>query len=119
MREDTLEMPSFPWIVPFLLLLVRERGSYGQDLTQSVADLGFGATPLGKVYRTLRRMEQEGMILSERDVFDCRLPRRRYSITELGEAYLESWAESLAEYRESMDLFLGVYAGEAVREVRG
>jgi hypothetical protein len=64
-------------------------------------------------------MEQEGVVLSERDGFDCRLARRRYSATQLGEAYLKSCAGYLAEYRESMDLFLGIYAGEAVRKVNG
>lgn len=119
MNESASEMPSVPWILPFLLLLVREQGTNGQDLTRKVADLGFGAMRPGTVYRNLRQMEHEGMVLSERDGFDCRLPRRRYSITDSGEAYLESWAEALAEYRESVDLFLGVYAGEAVREVHG
>ncbi len=70
----------------------------------------------GTVYRSLRQIEQEGMVLSERDVFDCRLSRRRYSITELGEAYLKSCANSLSEYRESMDFFFGIYAGKPVPE---
>jgi DNA-binding PadR family transcriptional regulator len=34
-------------------------------------------------------MEKEGRILSKRDGIDCRLPRRKYSITEAGEDYLE------------------------------
>jgi poly-beta-hydroxybutyrate-responsive repressor len=119
MSEDTLEMLSTSWLVPFLLLLMRERDSYGQDLTRRVADLGFGATRPGTVYRTLRQMEKEGMVLSERDGFDCRLPRRKYSITVAGEDYLEFWANSLAEYREDMDLFLEVYAGEIEPDARG
>jgi len=119
MREDTSERPYFPWVLPFLLLLVQRRGTYGQDLTRSVAQLDLGAMPPRTVYRNLRRMEQEGMVLSERDGSDCRLSRRRYSITELGEAYLESCASSLAEYREAMDLLLNNYAGEAIRGVHG
>lgn len=119
MSEDTLEMPSTPWLVSFLLLLVRERDSYGQDLTRRTADLGFGATRPGTVYWTLRQMENEGIVFSERDGFDCGLPLRKYSITESGEDYLEFWANSLAEYREDMDLFLEVYAGEIGREARG
>jgi PadR family transcriptional regulator, regulatory protein PadR len=111
MREDTLEMLSTTWLVPSLLLLMRERDSYGQDLTRRTADLGLGAMRSEMVYRTLRQMEMEGIILSERDGYDCRLPRRKYSITEAGEDYLEFWASSLAEYREDMDLFLDVYAG--------
>jgi DNA-binding PadR family transcriptional regulator len=54
MREDTLEVLSTPWLVPFLLLLMRERDSYGQDLTRRIADLGLGATRSGTVYRALR-----------------------------------------------------------------
>jgi PadR family transcriptional regulator, regulatory protein PadR len=119
MSEDALEMLSTPWLVPFLLLIVRERDSYGQDLAWRAADLGFGATRPGTVYRTMRQMENEGMVLSERDGFDCRLPRRKYSITESGEDYLEFWASSLAEYREDMDLFLEVYDGGIEREARG
>ncbi|MCA1715841.1 MAG: helix-turn-helix transcriptional regulator [Actinobacteria bacterium] len=111
MREDTLEMSSASLLVPFLLLLMRERDSYGQDLMRRTADLGFGTTRPGTGYRTLRQMEKEGMVLSERDGFDCRLSRRKFSIIEAGEDYLEFWASSLAEYREDMDLFLEVYAG--------
>jgi DNA-binding PadR family transcriptional regulator len=69
---------------------MRERDSYGQDLTRRIADLGFGVTRSGTVYRTLRQMEKEGRILSKRDGINCRLPRRKYSITEVGEDYLES-----------------------------
>jgi PadR family transcriptional regulator, regulatory protein PadR len=112
-------MLSTPWLASFLLLLTRERDSYGQDLTRSTADLGFGTTRPGTMYRTLRQMEKEGMVLSERDGFDCRLSRRRFSITEAGEDYLEFWASSLAEYREDMDLFLEVYAGGIGCEARG
>jgi len=75
MSEDTLEMPSTPCIVPFLLLLTRERGTYGQDLTRWTAALGFEATRPGTAYRTLRQMEKEGVDLSERHGFDCRLSR--------------------------------------------
>lgn len=80
------------------------------------ADLGFRAMHLGSMYRTLRQMEKEDMLLSERDGLDCRLLRRKYSITESGEAYLEFWANSLTECREAIDLFLGGCAGEAMRE---
>jgi PadR family transcriptional regulator, regulatory protein PadR len=98
---------------------MRERDSYGQDLTRRTAALGFGTTRPGTMYQTLRQMEKEGMVLSERDGFDSGLPRRKYSITGSGEDYLEFWARSLAEYREDMDLFLEVYAGGTGREARG
>src|SRR5215210_812478 len=86
-----LKVLSAPWLVPFLLLFMRERDCYGQELIRRIADLDFlGAMPPGTVYRALRQMKKEGMVLSERDGLDCRLPRRKYSITDLGEAYLDS-----------------------------
>ncbi|CAA9417301.1 MAG: hypothetical protein AVDCRST_MAG78-778 [uncultured Rubrobacteraceae bacterium] len=119
MSESTLEMPSASWLVPFLLLLVRGQGSYGHDLTRSVADLGFGDMRPGVMYRTLHQMEQEGTVLSERDGFDCRLTRRESSIAEAGEAYLEFWADSLAEHRESMSFFLKIYPGRPCEGYNG
>ena len=83
------------------------------------AGLGFGAMRPGTVYRTLRQMGIEGMVLSELDGLDCRLPRRKYSITEAGEDYLKFWASSLTEYRHDVDLFFEIYAGGIGHEARG
>ncbi len=102
-----LAWPSAGWIVPFLLLGLQERDYYGHELTRKVTDLGLGATPTGPVYRALWRMEKEGMVVSEPG--GRRLSRRRFSVTEVGEAYLEFWAHSLERYREEIDLFLRLY----------
>ena len=110
--DGALESLSVDWIVPFLLLGLQERNSYGYELTRRIDDLGFGATRLGTVYRTLRQIEKEGMVASESDGLDSRLSRRRYSITEPGEAYLEFWADSLAWYRKEIDLFFRLYNKE-------
>jgi len=115
-----LKVLSAPWLVPFLLLFMRERDCYGQKLIQRIADLGsLGAMPPGTVYRALRQMKKEGMVLSEPDGLDCRLPRRKYSITDSGEAHLELWANSLMEYQKEVDLFFGAYSNGYVREARG
>ena len=37
--------------------------------------------------------------------------RRRYSITEAGQAYLGLWAEALKEYQGTMNAFFRLYAG--------
>ena len=107
-----LAWPSAGWIVPFLLLGLQERDYYGHELTRKVTDLGLGATPTGPVYRALWRMEKEGMVVSEPG--GHRLSRRRFSVTEVGEAYLEFWAHSLERYREEIDLFLQLYDRQPV-----
>src|SRR5215210_5187978 len=113
-----LEPTSALWLVPFLLLLMRERDSYGHELTRGIADVDFGMVRPEAMYRTLRQMEGEGMILSEGDGLDRVMPRRKYSITESGKAYVEFWANSLARYQEDIDLFLRAYAERSAQGVR-
>jgi DNA-binding PadR family transcriptional regulator len=55
-------------------------------------------------------MESERMVVSEYDGSDGGFSRRRYSITELGEAYLGFWADSLARHQEEIELFLRTYS---------
>jgi DNA-binding PadR family transcriptional regulator len=83
--DDILEMLPVDWLELFLLLGLRERDCYGQELTQKMVGFGFETTRPGAMYWALRQMEKEGMVVSERDGFDSRLSRWRYSITESGE----------------------------------
>jgi PadR family transcriptional regulator len=111
MSDKLSEASLADWLVPFLLLGLWERDSYGHELAQRVADLGFGVTRPEVMYRTLRQMEKEGMVVLEHDGFDGGLSRRRYSITGSGEDYLEFWANSLERYQKEIDLFFKAYAG--------
>ncbi len=115
MSDSAIESPSVYWLVPFLLLTLRERDSYGQELAFRVADFGVWTTHPGAIYETLWQMEKEGMVVSEGDG----LSRQRYSIARPGEVYLEAWAQSLARHREEINLFFEVYADGAARGVAG
>lgn len=106
------EVPFADWLVPFLLLALRERDWCGYELVRQMADLDFGAVPPGDVYRALQRMEDEGRVASEHHGLDGEMSRRRFSITQSGEDYLESWVDSLARYQEEIDLFFRAYAGK-------
>ena len=109
MGDEMLEVSSASWLVPFLLLVLQEQDSYGYELTWSMSDFDFGPRNPLVVYRALRQMEEEGMVVSEGDGFDGRLSYRRYLITGPGKACLEFWVNSLARYREKVDLFLRLY----------
>ncbi len=115
MSNRVLEAPSVSWLVSFLLLCLREGDYYGHELTRRMADFGFGATHPGEMYRALQQMKKEGMILCEKDGLDGGVSRRRYSITESGEAYLEFWANSLAQYQKEIDLFFRTYTERSAR----
>jgi poly-beta-hydroxybutyrate-responsive repressor len=100
------------WLVPVILLTLRECTSYGYKLMEQAAAFGFGATNPGTFYRTLRHMEKDGLCQSKWDTSSGGGPPRRvYTITDAGEAYLGFWAEALEQYRRNMDFFFSLYTG--------
>ena len=98
------------WLVPVILLTLRESASYGYELMERTARFGFEAMNPGTLYRTLRNMEREGLCESEWETSEGGPARRVYSITDAGEAYLGFWAGALEQYRRNMDAFFGLYA---------
>jgi PadR family transcriptional regulator, regulatory protein PadR len=116
--DGILESFSVPWIFPFLLLLMRGRDSCGHELARGIADLDSGMMRPEAVYRALRQMEGEGLVLSGGNRLYRMLPWHKYSITELGEAYLEFWANSLAQCQEDIGPLLRAYAESSARGVR-
>ncbi len=100
------------WLVPILLLMLRQWSSYGYELMEKMSTLGLVAMNPGTFYRTLRQMEKDGMVSSSWDTSEGGPARRMYSITDAGEAYLNYWAESLDQYQRMMDTFFRLYTGQ-------
>ncbi len=99
------------WLVPILLLMLRQWSSYGYELMEKMSTFGLVAMNPGTFYRTLRQMEKDGMVSSSWDTSEGGPARRMYSITDAGEAYLNYWAESLDQYQRMMDTFFRLYTG--------
>ncbi len=99
------------WLVPVLLLMLREWSSYGYELMEKMATFGLATMNPGTFYRTLRQMEKDGMVSSNWDTSESGPARRVYSITNAGEAYLKYWADSLNQYQKMMDTFFQLYTG--------
>ena len=99
------------WLVPMMLMTLRDGSSYGYELMERLAVLGWGEVNPGTLYRTLRQMEGEGLCESEWDTSaDSSGPARRmYSVTVAGEAYLDSWAEGCERYQRIVDRFFLTY----------
>jgi poly-beta-hydroxybutyrate-responsive repressor len=117
--DELLEELSVEWVVPFLLVCLQEWDYRGHELTRKMSDLGFGATRSAAMYRALRQMEKEGIIISETDRIDRGPANRRYSITDVGEAYLECLANAFAQYQKEMDLISRIYNRQHITEHRG
>jgi len=104
------------WLVPVILLTLRECTSYGYKLMEQAAAFGFVAMNPGTLYRTLRHMERDGLCESAWDTSNGSGPARRvYSITDAGEAYLDFWADALEQYRRNVDVFFRLYTGRPSR----
>jgi poly-beta-hydroxybutyrate-responsive repressor len=111
------EVPPVNWMVPFLLVCLQERDCHGHELAQNMNNLGLEATHSETMYGTLQHMEKEGVLVSEEDKVDRMLSRRKYSITELGNLYLECLANALMQYGEEIDLFLQIYNKQSTRSL--
>jgi PadR family transcriptional regulator, regulatory protein PadR len=109
--EKAREVDALPrhWSVPMILLTLRRCNSHGYELTKQVAKLGLAPMNPGTWYRTLRRMEEEGILESRWETSGNGAARRMYSITDAGEAYLDFWVEALKQYRLTLDAFLRLY----------
>jgi PadR family transcriptional regulator len=107
--EPKIEARPRNWITPVALVLLREESSYGYELMERLEQFDFEQISAGTLYRTLRRMEQEGLCKSTRERFEGGPARRMYSITDSGEAYLAAWAEACKQYQNVMDCFYQAY----------
>ena len=82
--------------VPRLLLCLRDGNLYGHRLEERLGEMGFGEMHPSEMYRLLWQMEQEGMVFCNREGGGYSVPQRWYALTEVGEAYLESYVGLLA-----------------------
>ena len=107
--EPKIEARPRNWLTPVALVVLREESSYGYELMERLEQFDFEQISAGTLYRTLRRMEQEGLCESEWERSEGRPAHRMYSISESGEAYLAAWAEACKQYQNVMDCFYQAY----------
>jgi PadR family transcriptional regulator len=114
-KRRQVEVRPRNWLVPVILLTLREWNSYGYELMERTAAFGFEAMNPGTLYRTLRQMEKDGVVRSKWETSKGGPARRVYSITDAGEAYLDFWADALEQYRRNVDVFFRLYTGRPPR----
>jgi PadR family transcriptional regulator, regulatory protein PadR len=101
------------YLRPCLLLLLAEGEAHGYDLLEQVAELGIEQADPGGLYRTLRAMEQDGLVTSWWEPSDVGPRRRTYSLTEDGRDWLHVSAVALREARSWLDRYLVRYERHA------
>lgn len=100
------------FLTSWLLLLMRNGSAHGYQLIQTLAVMGLGLVDPATVYRTLRQLEEEGMITSTWNPGATGPARRIYTLSDAGEEYLRVWARQLEQYQSVLDRFFELYRGE-------
>ena len=102
-----------------LLLLIAETPAHGYDLLEQIAELGLRTVDPGGLYRSLRVMEQDGLVESWWEHSTAGPARRSYRLTDEGVDWLHAWAGALRESHRYLSIYLGRYQEMAeAREVR-
>ena len=96
-------------LMPLILMSLQQWNSYGYELMQKTAAVWQEAVNPGTMYRMLSRMEENGDIESTWDTSKTGAARKMYSITDVGEAYLELWMTALHQHQRNTDAFLRLY----------
>ena len=114
-RLPKVEARPMMWLEPMILVTLRKWNSYGYELMERLTELGFEATNPRTLYRTLRRMERNGLCESKWELYEGGPARRIYSITDAGDKYLAVWAEALDQYQRTMNTFFQLYTGKPLQ----
>lgn len=94
-----------------VLLAALQRGDmHGYDLRTAVSELTAGEVTIdvGGLYRTLRRLEEDGFVTSCWVEGVSGPQKRNYSITSEGRELADDWAEHLRKRSELLSLVAGL-----------
>jgi poly-beta-hydroxybutyrate-responsive repressor len=110
---DSLLIPMEKLTQPAILLLLHRGDAHGYDLIQKLSQVEFidSEPDTATVYRSLRRMEQEGLVVSHWRHGESGPARRQYRLTEEGRKLLEEWLDRLEQRKLQIDAFIGYYRG--------
>lgn len=102
------EGPGKRFIEPRLLFLLRSGPAHGYELIRRMEEVPLpGPIPdTGAVYRALRRMEEEGLVISRWADPEAGPRRKVYRITSAGRRKLTIWAEAIRGRVELLQRFL-------------
>lgn len=95
---------------PLILAALQRTEAHGYDLRTAVTEMTGGATAVdaGGLYRTLRRLEEDGFVTSEWKEAESGPQRRDYCITPEGRELADDWAQHLRRRSELLSLVAGL-----------
>ena len=97
-------------LYPLLLLLILERPGHGYDLIERLSCLGVEGVEPAHVYKILRNLERQRLLVSVWVTSDFGPPRRRYELTADGLAELRASMARLGQLNDMLDHCLARWA---------
>ena len=99
------------YIQPSILMGLCRKASYGYELIHSLQEFGFvkGEAPPGMIYRHLRQLEEDGLVISEWITEGAGPAKRMYRLTREGREVLALWVEYMAAQAARLDRFVRIY----------
>ncbi len=103
-----MQPPIWGFLQPCLLLILSEGPQHGYSLMEELRrrKLLGGEVDVGNLYRTLRRMEAEGIVVLFSTGSGAGPNKRVYQITPRGEELLKGWAGALEQRTRVINRFL-------------
>jgi poly-beta-hydroxybutyrate-responsive repressor len=99
------------YIQPSILMALKRKPSYGYELIHEISQFGFveGLAPPGMIYRHLRNLEENGLVLSEWQTDGAGPAKRVYQLTDEGREVLSFWIDYMQKQAEKLRSFIDCY----------
>ncbi len=94
---------------PRLLLELARQPAHGYELIERLSQEGAAGPDPGNFYRTLRSLEEEGLVCSTWDTQNTGPARRVYELTDQGQEFLHAWAVTIRHTHQLLNRFLSEY----------
>ena len=92
-----------------LMLALGERPAYGYELKGELDRLGLESLDRGRIYRALRGMEAQGLVVSHWETASRGPARRTYDLTSRGQDRLRGQVLAVRRQRRQLSRFLARY----------
>ncbi len=106
------------YIQPSILMGLSIKSSYGYELIHNISNFGFieGQAPPGMIYRHLRQLEEDGLVISEWKTKGTGAAKRIYNITQEGEEILSIWIEHMKNQVGKLQGFIEIYSSLEIKD---
>lgn len=106
--EEPSSLPK-AFLRPAVLILLTEQPSHGYEMLDQLRQMGLTGLDTGGLYRSLRSMEEDGLVCSQWETSPSGPPRRSYELTVEGEAALVAAIGDLVEARDRLGWLVARY----------